>query len=299
MLDTLSVRLEMDIRLLRCVGPVRRMPAERWEHKLFFGRVRKEHETEHVNGKDLWWDRVRMLCKEVMTHCTEELMWYEVAQDADAWRKLCFVWRKARISEERRDTQRSRETRWELAASGYQSKVMADLIWDGVKKPTAVGTPLEGEPEQLLKHLILAGGVAKAGWLSGVDRDWIWMCRDEASQAWLEKEGARIRRRVLGRGWLEKLKGVPLTAQLPDMVVMRRRMQSKMPEGRTVSQVYPMAPPPPPPPRLVGEPLGAGVPVRRRLRWKQPEPVRSVEADPEGEAPALNAEVSDDVNVEL
>ena len=167
---------------------------------------------------------------------------------------------------------------------------MSDLVWDGVKKPSAVGTPLEGEPEQLLKHLILAGGVAKAGWKSGVDRDWIWMCRDEASQSWLEKEGARIRRRVQGKSWLEKLEGVPLVGQLPDMVAMRRRMHSKMPEENTVPQVFPMAPPPPPPPRLVCEPFGGGVPVRRRLRGKQPDPAILAEAESEGEAPALNAE---------
>jgi hypothetical protein len=246
-----SVQLEIDMRTLRYVGHVSRMPQDRWEYMMLFGRVQKDKNMKHQGGKDIWWNRVRMLLKQVMTHSTGDKMWYEIAKDAENgkqdWRDLCKIWREARVAEERRDTQKSREDLWLAAAKGFKSSAMAELIWDGVKDPNASGTPLEDEPLLWLKLLILAGGVAKSGWMEGVDRDWRWAVKDEASQAWLRKEGDRVRMRLRGKGWADKIANIPTDQQLPDWVSMLRRHRFKQPAGQPVMKVFPMAPPPRPP----------------------------------------------------
>ena len=230
MLGTNTVQLEIDVRTLRYVGHIARMPEDRWEYKLLFGLVMKDESITHTKTKDIWWERLRKVLKEVMHLHPGRETWYEIAREKvdsrnkwewkgvlygggkwkmdkientsggsnsrigniapSRWKGLCKKWRESRQDAEKVDTHEHREELWMLAAKGFRSALMAEMVWKGVKGPDARGTPLDGEPILLLKQIVLAGGVAKQGWVEGVDPDWKLALADECSQAWLHKEGA-------------------------------------------------------------------------------------------------------------
>ena len=263
----LTGQLEIDIRMIRYIGHVTRMPEDRWEYKLLFGRLKKEKGVVHTKGKDAWWERVRILLKEVMAHHREERPWYEVAKDKVTWKNLSAKWKKERVAEERHDTQASREARWLIAAKGFRSATMAEKVWEGIKDPDATGTPLEGPPILWLKQLVLVGGVPRQGWMDGVDKDWKWAVNDESSKRWLEREGGRIKRRIRGKKWEDILSGISADPQVADRVMVRIRNKAKQEERAVEEGATPMAPPPRPPVGLTG-----GAAFGRRLRGEQKAP---------------------------
>ena len=79
MLDTYTVQLEIDIRILRYVGHVARMPEDRWEYQVLFGKVRPSNSNVKTKGKDTWWEHLRSVIKEVMGETDEQ--WFDTAQD--------------------------------------------------------------------------------------------------------------------------------------------------------------------------------------------------------------------------
>ena len=79
--------------------------------------------------------------------------------------------------------------------------------------------------------------------MEGADRDWKWVASDEGTYTWLSKEGHRVRRRIMGKGWLEKLSAVPLDPQLPDLVAIRTRLRSKGAAGVQGFMAFPRAAP--------------------------------------------------------
>jgi len=160
-LDTLSVQFEMDIRLMRYVGHITRMPADRWERRLLFGCMRGSSDNVNGAGKDMWWDRVRKLLPEVMQERTEP--WYELAQQGDVWRKILWEWRKRRTADERADTQAARQEIWNKVAASYDSQWILDTVWKRSRPPDGAGTPLEGSSQRWLKQVILAGGLHSNG----------------------------------------------------------------------------------------------------------------------------------------
>ena len=194
---------------------------------------------------------------------------------------------EAQLLKERADTQQGTEERWLLSARGFQSRCMTDLIWLGVADPNATGTSLEGSDTGWLKQVVLAGAVAAQGWMEGVDRDWKWAAGDEGTYTWLLKEGRRVRKRIMGKGWLEKLLAIPVDPQLPDLVTTGKRLRSKGAAGAQGLMVFPRAAPARPPAACVATNATVPSQVWRRLRGKQAAPTMQPEVSV---APVTNRE---------
>ena len=151
-LGTLSVQLEIDDRTLRYVGHICRLPEDRWESKVLRGLVEdSEREGTKTYGSDLWWDRIRKLVKDVMVDTAPGSKWYEVAKHKGRWRKLRYDWKQKRIAEERQDTQKAREEKWNAAGDRCLTASFVEKVWDKVKPPNASGSPLEGVDEKSIE----------------------------------------------------------------------------------------------------------------------------------------------------
>lgn len=237
-----SVQLEIDCRMLRYVGHLVRMPADRWERRLLQGVLMHEEKTGPTSGKDQWWAQMGRLVKEVMQHHSGEGIWHEVAQDREVWRRLQRKWADKRAGAEGTDTQQYREERWAAVAGKFHSQALLDKLWKTARIPNGAGSPLEGKNSGMLQRIIVAGGVHPGGWVVGAPGVWRDLCSSDSAKMWLHREGCVIRRRVLGKGWAQFL------AELPDEEV-----------ASGGGGAAPAAPPPPPPP-----------PPQRRIRGKQP-----------------------------
>ena len=123
--DTYTVQLEIDIRMLRYAGHVARMPEDRWEHKLLFGKVKPSKQNVKASGKDSWWERLRILIKEIMNGT--EGQWYEIAQDKIRWRTMLDQWKKRRIQEERTDTHATRQEKYNRIAEHFNSAWVIEI----------------------------------------------------------------------------------------------------------------------------------------------------------------------------
>ena len=135
MLGTISVQLEIDDRTLRYLGHLCRLPSDRWESKILKGIIGRNNDHggftfsdfNKVIGQDLWWSRVQRLVKEIMKEAPRDEPWYDLATDRKAWRKMKYEWKQKRISQERQDTQKGREAKWEAEAERCMSPEMVQL----------------------------------------------------------------------------------------------------------------------------------------------------------------------------
>ena len=167
-LDTYTVQLEIDVRIVRYAGHIARLPADRWEKKLLSGHLRASGAGTQARGKDMWWDQTRKLMAQVMQD--REGTWWELALDKNAWRKAQWEWKKRRIAAERRDTQEARKDVWNKVAPLYKSNFILTKVWkNNIEVPTGAETPIEGQPEKWIKQVIIAGGVHSDGWVPDVD----------------------------------------------------------------------------------------------------------------------------------
>ena len=66
MLGTRTIQLEINVRTIRYVGHIARMPEQRWERKLLFGLISQAESVSFCPRKDVWWEHTRKLLKEVM-----------------------------------------------------------------------------------------------------------------------------------------------------------------------------------------------------------------------------------------
>ena len=269
MLGTISIQLEIDIRMIRYVGHIARLPKDRWEYKLLFGRVRPSNETCRNIGKDNWWEQIRKLVQEVMAHHQNPNMpWYEAAKDRVAWRITQKKWKDHRIEAERKDTQAARQNKWDLVAPCFESAFVLDKIWKKNAGPTGAGTSLEGQPVQWLKQVILAGGVSSKGWVERTPVEWKTYFEQESEKAWLKAEGIKVRRKVVGKAWA----AFDGTLPTDDHKVPTKRIIRKM---KVENGPQPIAPPPVPPA------FHEEIMKRRRLKGKQPCTVRPANAETE------------------
>ena len=266
LLGTLSVQLEIDDRTLRYLGHLCRLPSDRWESKILKGIIGRENEhggftfsdSNKVIGQDLWWSRVQRLVKEIMKEAPRDEPWYELATDRKAWRKMKYEWKQKRISQERQDTHKGRESKWEAVAERCMSPEMVQLCWGKLKPPNADGTSLATLHPDLQKHLILAGGLCNGKWSVHAPQKWQDMCDTPTAKAWLEYQGTRIRRRVQNMS-LSSLTAVASRASCPAYTHCKR-MRGK----QTVPARNPLSGPPP----------------NKRLRIKQSVPSRPNPARP-------------------
>ena len=106
LLGTLSIQLEIDIRILRYVGHIARLPCDRWEYRVLFGRLRGTNDTIISKGKDNWWEHLRKLIKELMNvvhslrnqmEIEDNLPWFEIAKNRAKWRSYLHEWIHSRI----------------------------------------------------------------------------------------------------------------------------------------------------------------------------------------------------------
>ena len=81
-LGTLSVQLEIDIRMLRYLGHLARMHEDRWEKKLLLGRLEiRQDGTKYIaRGNDTRWEHIRILINGIMTVYDGPLYWYDLAR---------------------------------------------------------------------------------------------------------------------------------------------------------------------------------------------------------------------------
>ena len=259
-LGTVSVRLEVDNRMARYLGHIIRLPEDRWERRLLLGRVKVEEEAGVRCGRDTWWEDMKRITGEIQQLVQGGKKWYEIAADPQEWLTLRVKWLEGRKAKEREDTQVNREKYWEEVAVRYADQVVRQEVWKKVKTPSAAGTALEGQGEEWLKAVILAGGVHKNGWVEGVPEDWKNRCRDESTEIWLNREGAKVRRRLASkkRGELRmEIASRPISSDLPARGSRRLREKTTVRDGLIV-QVD----------TDVGE-----EPPRKRLRGKQPAPL--------------------------
>ena len=175
-----------------------------------------------------------------------------------AWKQAQIEWKKQRIKAERSDTQEARQAKWDLVAPLYQSHFVLSKVWGTTKVPNGAGTPIEGQPEQWIKQVLLAGGVHSRGWVDGVNKEWIDMFKDEASQTWLKLEGAKVRRKLQAKIWSD----FDGTLPADDHLVATRRLKSKQ---KVTYGPQPIAAPPAPHPATKDI-------TPRRLRRKQTVP---------------------------
>ena len=146
-LDTYTVQLEIDVRIVRYAGHIARLPADRWEKKILSGQLRASEAGIQAKGKDMWWEQTRKLMAQVMQD--REGTWWELALDKKAWRKAQWEWKKRRIATERRDTQEARKDVWNKVAPLYKSTFILTKVWkNNIKVPNGAGTPIEGQPEK-------------------------------------------------------------------------------------------------------------------------------------------------------
>ena len=115
MLGTLSIQLEIDIRILRYIGHITRLPTDRWEYRVLFGRMRGSSNSIKSEGKDNSWEHSRGLIKEAMdvaytvqseVEREENLPWYELAKNRVRWRSSIYEWKERRTRKEPEDTQK-------------------------------------------------------------------------------------------------------------------------------------------------------------------------------------------------
>ena len=106
-LDTYTVQLEIDTRIVRYVGHIARLPSDRWEKKVLLGQLQPSTPGVKTKGKDTWWGHTRKLLAEVMLG--QEGHWRELVQDRLAWRQAQLEWKKQRVKAERSDTQATRQ----------------------------------------------------------------------------------------------------------------------------------------------------------------------------------------------
>ena len=129
-LGTLSVHLEVDLRTLRYLGHLVRLPEDRWEHRFLLGLLLEdEHVPSRQMGQDLWWSRVRRLVLEIMKFAPKEDLWVNLANDKKVWRKMLAEWKKHRVSLERQDTQKSRQHKWEEASKRCLNKEFVSNVF--------------------------------------------------------------------------------------------------------------------------------------------------------------------------
>ena len=246
-LGTSPVQLDVDDRTLRYVGHLCRLPEDRLEVKILRGLIANAQQMgSKYSGTDLWWDRVRRLVREILEGNPPGEKWYDIAKDRDKWRKMRYDWKQRRILLERGDTQEARQEKWNSVADRCLAEGMLEKIWRKVLPPCAVGTPLEGTPVDVLKRIVLAGGVQKNGWNERALAEWKAKCSTESAKMWLEHQGSKVRSRI--QKWtLDSI----CELEIENTFVIPVCLNAVPP------------PPPPPPPPAAGSIIG------RRLRGKQ------------------------------
>ena len=195
-LGTLSVHLEIDVRTLRYLGHLVRLPEDRWEHRFLLGLLlEEEHVPSRQMGQDLWWSRVRRLVLEIMKFAPKEDLWVNLANDKKVWRKMLAEWKKHRISLERQDTQKSRQNKWEEASKRCLNKEFVSHVFQGSKPISSDGTSVQHIPVQLLQHAVIARGIVPNAWASHAPKGWKLLFQQEDAMSWLENKGQLVKRR--------------------------------------------------------------------------------------------------------
>ena len=190
-LGTISIQLEIDLRILRYIGHVSRLPSDRWEYRILFGRLRGSTAETKSKGKDQWWEHARKLIKEIMntptirTNAEIESPWYELAQNRALWRNMLWKWKQHRTEIERNDTQQARESTWNKVAPLFNSSYILNKVWSRSKPIKTLGTSLEGYSQGWLRQVIIAGGVHADGWVSNVPDSWKEPFKEETNKNWI------------------------------------------------------------------------------------------------------------------
>jgi hypothetical protein len=291
-----TVQLEIDMRTLRYVGHVARMPMDRWERRLLQGFLEEGEADTPCRSADRWWTHVRSLIKSVFGPGAHTDSWFAIAGDKLKWRQQIRSWGAAQVTAERQDTQKAREERWRSVAVRFGCTALVHRLWAKAKEPDPAGTSLEGASPEWLQKVVLAGGVHPDGWVEAAPAEWRTRCEDPSAQTWVQREGEKVRRRVLGKGWGEGVGMYPVT--LAQVVVdpaaplppPQRRSRIRGKQTVQISEELPKAPPalppPPLPPPLAPAAPPLAPPARRRLRGKQRGPGgEGVGADPAAAGP--------------